>query len=421
MIALVDCNNFYASCERLFQPQLAGRPIVVLSNNDGCVIARSDEAKALGIQMGAPAFLMEKMLNSHSVAVFSSNYTLYGSMSERVMRTLHMHCGTVEEYSIDEAFLYLYDMRDLDYEQYAINLRAAVKATGIPVSIGVAPSKTLAKMANLYAKKIKKDIGVHVLDNPRKITEVLECTRVDDIWGVGPQYAKLLKRRGFKTAMDLASKAPEEWIRKTMTIVGQRLLSELRGIACVELEQEPIPRKNVCVARSFGSLLSAKSDVAEALANYTAIAAKKLRKQNSCARVINVFLQTNNYRTQDQQYFRSINLQLPVASNSTSELLRYATRALDHIWRDGYNFKKVGVMLLELNPADQIQYAMFDQVNRVKDDKLMKAMDAINSIWKGKDLVKFGRQTGMRRWKLRQEKLSPCYTTRLSDVLTINI
>jgi DNA polymerase V len=420
MIGLVDCNNFYASCERLFQPKLAGRPIVVLSNNDGCVIARSDEAKLLGIEMGAPAFLMEEMLSSHQVAVFSSNYTLYGSLSDRVMQTLHMHCHTVEVYSIDEAFLYLYDMPHISYEQYAINLRAAVKATGIPVSIGIAPTKTLAKLANRYAKEKKKAIGVHVLDNQDKIDEVLSSSAIDDVWGVGPQYTKLLQRHGFKTAMDLV-RAPEEWIRKSMTVVGQRLLNELKGIPCIEMETEEAPRKNICVARSFGQLLSEKKEIAEALANYTAIAARKLRKQHSCARVINVFLQTNNFRQQDEQYFRSINLQLPVPSSNTTELLQYATKALDLVYRSGYNFKKVGVMLLELIPSNQVQSGIFDQRDRPRDQRLMTAVDAINRSWNGKELVKFGRQSGGRRWTLRQERLSPCYTTRLQDVLTINI
>lgn len=420
MIALVDCNNFYASCERAFQPKLQGRPVVVLSNNDGCVIARSDEAKELGIAMGAPAFLMEKMLTTHNVAVFSSNYTLYGSMSDRVMRTLAAHCGTMEQYSIDEAFLFLGDMPHIDLERYAVDLRAAVKATGIPVSIGVAQSKTLAKMANRFAKKTKKEVGVHVLDSQVKIDEVLTFTEVADIWGVGPQYAKLLAKNGFKTALDLKL-APEEWIRKNMTVVGQRLLNELRGIPCVEFEEEAPAKKNICVARSFGQLLSEKEPVSEALANYTAIAARKLRKQDSCCRVLNVFLQTNNFRTQDPQYFRSINLQLPVATNSTSELLQYATDGLTRIWRDGYRFKKCGVMLLDLIPATQVQFGMFDGRDRTRDARLMTAVDAINRAWAGKELVKFGRQGYGLRWKLRQERLSPCYTTRISDILTINI
>lgn len=419
MIALVDCNNFYASCERLFQPKLADRPIVVLSNNDGCVIARSDEAKDLGIQMGAPAFMMEEMLNSHGVVVFSSNYTLYGSLSERVMKVLQAQCYTVEVYSIDEAFLYLGDMK-IDYEQYSVALRHAVREVGIPVSVGVAPSKTLAKMANRFAKKTKKHIGVHVLDTPGKITEVLEFTKVEDIWSVGRQYAQMLKNNGFHTAADLAA-APEEWVRKNMTVVGQRMWKELQGIPCIEMEEEVPDKKNICVSRSFGQLLTKKEDVAEALANYTATAARKLRKQNSCCRVVNVFLQTNNFRTQDRQYYRSLNIPLPVATSNTPELLHYAMAGLNRIWQDGYNFKKVGVILLDLVPADQVQTGLFDTTDRPRNERLMNALDAINKSWGGKELVKLARQGVGKKWKLRQERLSPCYTTRLNDVLTINI
>ncbi|WP_343306721.1 Y-family DNA polymerase [Chitinophaga niabensis] len=420
MIALVDCNNFYVSCERLFQPSLQGRPVVVLSNNDGCVIARSDEAKEIGIEMGAPAFFMEEMLSSHNVAVFSSNYALYGSLSGRVMQVLQTYCGTVETYSIDEAFLFLGDMPNIDVERYAADIKSAIKAVGIPVTIGIAPSKTLAKMANRYAKKMKKHIGTHILDSTEKIQEVLQYTEVGDIWGVGPQYAQLLKRNGFRTALDL-SLAPEEWVRKNMTVVGQRTYNELKGIPCIEFEQEPPAKQNICVARSFGQLLSEKKEVTEALANYTATAAKKLREQGSCCRMINVFIQTNNFRPQDLQYYKSINIQLPVATSATSELLHYARTGLDHIWRDGYNFKKVGVLLLDLIPANSAQRGLFDEVDRPRNDRLMKAMDAINRSCGAKELVKFAVQGYGRKWKLRQEKLSQCYTTRLDQVLTINI
>lgn len=421
MIAIVDCNNFYASCERLFQPSLNARPIVVLSNNDGCIIARSDEAKAIGIKMGAPAFLMEEMLSSHAVAVFSSNYTLYGSLSERVMATLNIFAEQIEIYSIDEAFLYLGDQKYIDLEEYACNIKKTVfQNVGIPVSVGVAPSKTLAKMANRFAKKTKKEVGVHILDTKEKIREVLGFTEVSDIWGVGKQYTQLLQSQGFNTALDL-SEAPEEWVRKEMSVVGQRLWNELHGIACIELEEEPPAKRNICIARSFGQLLNQKQDVAEALANYTAMAAQKLRKQNSCTSVLQVFLQTNVHRQQDKQYYRSITISLPVASNNTLELLHYATIGLGRIWREGYNFKKVGIMMLDLIPSDQIQYGIFDQVNRHQNDRLSKAMDAINQHWNGKEMVKFAIQGYGRIWKLRQEKLSQCYTTRLSDILTIKI
>ncbi|MDR6565474.1 Y-family DNA polymerase [Chitinophaga ginsengisegetis] len=420
MIALVDCNNFYASCEKLFQPALKGVPIVVLSNNDGCVIARNDEAKDIGIKMGVPAFLIRGQIMSHRVSVFSSNYTLYGSLSNRVMAVLQANCELIEQYSIDEAFLFLGDLQHVDLEKYAFDLRAKVNDVGIPVTIGIAPSKTLAKMANRFAKKTKKDVGIHILDSNDKINEVLRFTQVADIWGVGKQYASVLEAHGFNTAYDL-SLAPQEWIRKEMSVVGQRLWNELHGMSCIAIEDEPPAKKNICVARSFGHLLSEKGDVREALANYTAIAAAKLRKQASCVTVLQVFLQTNVFREQDRQYYRSTTVQLPVASNSTKELLHYSGIALDRIWQDGYNFKKVGILLLDLIPANQIQYGIFDQLDRMKDNRLSKAIDSINGHWGGKELVKFAVQGYDRKWKLRQEKLSPCYTTRFSDILTIKI
>ncbi|SKD10089.1 DNA polymerase V [Chitinophaga ginsengisegetis] len=420
MIALVDCNNFYASCERLFQPALRGKPIVVLSNNDGCVIARNDEAKAIGIKMGAPAFLMQDQISRHGVFVFSSNYTLYGSLSNRVMAVLQANCEKTEQYSIDEAFLYLGDLKHIDLEKYAGELRSKVNDVGIPVTIGIATSKTLAKMANRFAKKTKKDIGVHILDSSDKVNEVLRFTEVADIWGVGKQYAAVLKAHGFNTAYEL-SLAPQEWIRKEMSVVGQRLWNELHGMSCIEMEEEPPAKKNICVARSFGQLLSEKEDVREALANYAAIAASKLRQQNSCVTVLQVFLQTNVFREQDRQYYRSATVQLPVASNSTKEILHYSGIGLDRIWQNGYNFKKVGILLLDLIPADQVQYGMFDKIDRPKDNRLSKAMDSINRHWGGKELVKFAVQGYDRKWRLRQERLSPCYTTKISDILTIKI
>jgi DNA polymerase V len=420
MIALVDCNNFYASCERLFKPHLNKKPIVVLSNNDGCVIARSDEAKALGIVMGTPEFMAEQLMQEKGVAVFSSNYALYGSLSDRVMRTMADFSASMEIYSIDEAFLFLGDLPHVDLLQHSINLKAAVKEkVGIPVSVGVAPSKTLAKMANRFAKKTKKEMGVHVLDEQWKINEVLHATKVEDIWGVGRQYALFLQKHGFHTAYEL-SQAPEDWVRKNMTVVGQRLLNELRGIPCVEFELEPPPKKGICTSRSFGKVVTSKREIAEALSSYVAIAAEKLRKQNSCTGLINVFVQTNMHRAQDKQYFRSVNVPLPVSTSSTRELIQHALKGLDIIFRPGHNYAKCGVMLMEIIPADQVQYGMFDEVNRDKEEKLMKAMDKINNNF-GKQLVRFAVQGYARKWKLRAEKLSPCYTTRLSDVLTIHV
>ncbi|ASZ15082.1 Y-family DNA polymerase [Chitinophaga pendula] len=420
MIALVDCNNFYASCEKLFQPQLKGRPVVVLSNNDGCVIARSDEAKLLGIEMGAPVFLMEEMLEANNVAIFSSNYTLYGSLSDRVMRALGKFTPEIEIYSIDEAFLML-DNSDVDYFDFGIQIREYIrKNVGIPVSVGIAPSKTLAKMANRFAKKTKKGIGCHVVNTPESIDEILRATEVHEIWGIGKRYTALLLKNGLKTAYDV-SKASENWILRELTVVGHRMWKELNGIPAFEMEYIIPNKKNICVSRSFGQLLSNQKDVGEALSNYVAIAARKLRSQRSCAKELAVFLQTNNFRSNDPQYFRSINMELPVATNNTTQLLKAAGNALSRIWRDGYKFKKVGVTLLDLKPDDQVQYSLFDNPHFEKDNRVMKTMDEINRIFGGKDVLKIASQGYGSKWKLRQLKLSPCYTTRISDILTIKI
>jgi DNA polymerase V len=420
MIALVDCNNFYASCERLFQPHLENRPVVVLSNNDGCVIARSDEAKALGIVMGTPAFMAEQLMKDKGVAVFSSNYALYGSLSNRVMRTMADFAASMEIYSIDEAFLFFGDLPQVDLLQHSINLKTAVKEkVGIPVSVGVAPTKTLAKMSNRFAKKTKKGIGVHILDEEWKIDQVLRATDVEDIWGVGRQYALFLKKHGFNTAYEL-SQAPEDWVRKNMTVVGHRLLKELRGIPCIEFELQPAPKKGICTSRSFGRVVTSKQEMAEALTTYTAIAAQKLRRQNSCTGLINIFVQTNMHRAHDKQYFRSINVPLPVSTSNTKELIQHALRGLDVIFRSGHNYAKCGVILMEIIPADQVQYGLFDSVDREKEEKLMKAMDRINNTF-GKQLVRFAVQGYARKWKLRAERLSPCYTTKLADILTVQI
>jgi DNA polymerase V len=420
MIALVDCNNFYASCERLFQPRLQHKPIVVLSNNDGCVIARSEEAKMLGIQMGDPAFMIEQILQQHQVSVFSSNYTLYGDLSDRVMSTLSGFADHIEVYSIDEAFLQMDMGRHHDLTEYASTIRQTIiRNIGIPVSIGIAPSKTLAKMANRLAKKRYKAQGIHCLDTPEKMREALESTAVHDVWGIGAQYAKLLVKNKFHTAWDLAQ-APEEWIRKNLSVVGQRLYNEIKGIPCIEFEELPPKKKMICVARGFGKLLTEKHEVLEALANYTAMVAAKLRSEQLAAAMIHIFLQTNAHRSEDKQYFRSLNINLPVATSNTHELIRHAREGFETIYRPGYNYSKTGCMAMELVPDNQVQYGIFDTANRSRDSKLMKAIDMVNRSL-GQQAVRFALQGFSTKWKLRQLKLSPCYTTRINEVLTIKI
>jgi DNA polymerase V len=420
MYALVDCNNFYASCERLFQPHLENRPVVVLSNNDGCTIARSDEAKQIGIEMGTPAFMIEDVFKQYNVAVFSSNYTLYGDLSDRVMKTLASFVPRLELYSIDEAFLDMSDLAYTDLMKLGLEIRQTVKRNiGIPVSVGIAPTKTLAKMANRYTKKKSKKLGVFYAANQELVNEMLAFTEVGDIWGIGRQYAALLKRNGIHTALDLKA-IPEEWMRSNMTVVGQRLWNELHGKPVIEWEYETPDKKNICTSRSFGKLTSDKSVIMEAASNYAAICAAKLRKQNSCAKAINVFVNTNQHKPDLPQYTASITLEFETPSNLTGEIIQYALKGLDIIYREGYLFKKVGIIMHGLIPETEIQASMFDRRDRKNESKLFVAMDALNKVM-GKDSVRMGSQGFQRRYRLRAEHLSKKYTTDIFDILKVKI
>jgi len=418
MFALVDCNNFYPSCERVFNPKLEGKPVIVLSNNDGCAIARSEEAKALGVEMGTPAHMIEDLIREKDIQVYSSNYALYGDLSDRVMTILATFVPKMECYSIDEAFLDASELHDQNLRQLGLAIRETVKQhTGLPVSVGIAPTKTLAKIANRYVKKKKIAGGVHWLSTAADIGEVLQFTKVGDIWGIGPERAKVCLRHGFKTAFDL-SLAPDDWVLKEMTVAGHRLLQELRGIACIEWELEPPPKKNIGSSRSFGKLMTQKIDIEQAVANYMATCAAKLRKQRSCAGKIHVFIQTNPFRTEDAQYFRSITMPIPVATNSTPELVRYALKALDIIFKPEFKYLKVGVMVLDLVPENQTQSGMFDSKDRGKDRLIMKTVDTLNNAL-GKDLVRFAVQGFENRYKLRAAHISPRYTTLITDIVKI--
>jgi DNA polymerase V len=420
VFALVDCNNFYASCERVFNPKMNNRPVVVLSNNDGCVIARSQEAKDLGIKMGAPAFMMEKELERNNVAVFSSNYALYGDISNRVIKVLTDFSPNVEMYSIDECFLDLANFNYTNLEEYANKIRQTVyQYTGIPVSVGIAKTKTLAKLANRYAKKHKRDIGVHILDTPETVEAALKSTDIGDVWGIGGQYAKYLNRLNINTAFDL-TQISEAFIKEKMSIVGLRLVKELKGMPCIPLELVRPAKKGICTSRSFGKLLTDYEDIATALCNYVARCAEKLRKQKSCANILHVFVETNPFREQDRQYTRTKVITLPVATNDTTVLIKYALMALKAIYRQGYNYKKTGIVVMGIVPQSEVQSALFDSTDYPKHSHVMAAMDKINKLM-GKDKVRIAAQGFDRKWKLRQEKLSPCYTTRWNELLTVSV
>jgi DNA polymerase V len=415
-IALVDANNFYVSCERVFDPRLLGRPVLVLSNNDGCVIARSDEAKALGIKMGAPLFKAQHLVEAHGVAVYSSNYCLYGDMSQRVMGALREFTPEVEIYSIDEAFMSL-DSVEQPVAVQATEIREKVRRwTGIPVSIGVSQTKTLAKIANRAAKKSAVAQGVLDLTDPADQTAALEETPVGDVWGVGPAYAKLLKAAGISTARKLRD-ADRRWIRRRMTVVGARVVEELRGVRCLAFEQCPQQKKSIICSRSFGVLVGSPGDLREAVAVYVTRAAEKLRRAGLAAGVVTVFIETNRF-SPDPQYGNSATCELACSTDATGELLAWALRGLEEIFREGYRYKKAGVMLNRLAPADKQSRRLFGDADYERSRRVMGAVDGINARH-GHDTVRFGAARPDGRWKTKFLRRSPRYTTRLKEVLSI--
>ncbi len=417
MYALVDCNNFYASCERVFQPKLEKQPIVVLSNNDGCVIARSNEAKALGVPMGAPAFEYKNLFELHKIKVFSSNYALYGDMSNRVMQTLQTFTPDIEIYSIDEAFLQFKGFDFFNLYSIGKEIRCTVtKNTGIPVSVGFASTKSLAKVANKIAKKFaEKTSNVYIIDSDEKRIKALKWLPVEDIWGIGRQHAKRLQKLNIKSAFDF-TQLEDAWVKKHMSIVGLRLKKELQGTPCLELENIN-DKKNIATTRSFDNNMSDFESIQERVSTFAVSCAEKLRKQKSNCNALMVFIHTNGFRKDLPQYSQNIVIKLPFATNSNIELTKYATIALSKIFKEGYAYKKAGVIVMDFTPENKEQVKLFDIPNP-KHKALMTAVDKINlSIGKAK--IKLACQDLKKTWKMKQEKLSPCYTTRLSDVIEI--
>jgi DNA polymerase V len=419
MYALVDCNNFYCSCERLFNPKLLGKPMVVLSNNDGCAIARSEEAKALGIAMGTPAFMIERILKQHQVEVFSSNYTLYNDMSDRVMKTLAEFVPRLEIYSIDEAYLDLNDLRYTDLLLLGKRIcKTVMHNIGIPVSIGIAATKTLAKMANRLAKKEFRKLGVHVAGTPELVEDMLRKTAVEDICGIGHRHALRLNAHNIKTAWEF-SQLPGDWVRAKMSVVGLRLQNELKGIPSIENEFEPKKKQNICHSRSFGNRLTDKLEIQEAIANYAANCARKLREQSSCCRKMQVFLQTNPHKTHEEQYMQSVEIQLERASNNTTEIIRYAIKGLDLVFKPGIRYMKAGIIVMDIVPDSEIQANLFELPGKKNNGKLMAALDGINNAL-GKDVLRFAVQGFERRYSLQAARLSPQYTTNIDQVLKVS-
>jgi DNA polymerase V len=418
-IALIDCNNFYVSCERVFNPRLRGKPVVVLSNNDGCAVARSEEAKAIGIPMGAPAFMYQDLFKQHNVEMLSSNYTLYDDMSRRVMATLAQFTPEIEFYSIDEAFLNLSGFSELNLTEYAKKIKTTVKQwTGIPVSIGIAATKTLAKIANKLAKKNPMCGGVlDITDDPR-LNDFLKSVHVEDIWGIGIQYARLLYKHGIFTALDLKN-ASDTWVKKNMTIVGLRTVWELRGTSCIALDDIQEPKKQIIRSRSFGKYVENIEELKEAVSTHTTRAAEKLRDQDSVASHISVFIETNMYKTDHPQYSNNAGYKLPEPTAYTPLLINCAIRCLERIYREGYKFIKAGVVLMDIIPEDQIQLSLFTPRRPIVNDRaLMKAVDKTNRKW-GSETIRYGASGLERRWRMKRARLSPRYTTNWDDILVV--
>jgi DNA polymerase V len=423
--AIVDCNNFYCSCERLFKPHLDRKPVVVLSNNDGCIVSRSDEAKKLGVEMAGPYFMAKPLIEKHDVAVFSSNYNLYGDLSWRVMETLRIMLGkkNVEVYSVDEAFLDLSIFPLEELPSIAKEIRTTVEGwTGIKVSVGIAPTKVLAKLANRMAKKNKHLTDcITVLDTDEKISAALHKTPVSDIWGVGYQYAKKLKEVwGIYDAWQLRNLNEEFAHTHLGGVVGIRLVRELKGITSEEMEDELVNKKMIATTRMFGSAVGDIDSIKEAVATYTSRAAEKLRRQHSAARIINVFVvaKGENHNVDFRGATHSDYITLPTATSFTNELIKPAVALVDKLYKKGTFYKKAGVMLSGIVPDMSIQGNLFLSENKNCERKLMDMIDNINFSQRD-DVLKFAASGTTRDWKMRQELRSPRYTTRWDELYEV--
>ena len=418
MYALVDCNNFYVSCERVFQPQLNGKPVVVLSNNDGCIISRSNEAKALGIPMGAPEFQVRDLIKQHDIRVFSSNYALYGDLSHRVMKILENYTPNVEVYSIDEAFLNFSGMTILDLNVYGAEIQHRIlKWLSIPIGIGFAPTKALSKVANKIAKKFpERTNGVYVIDTEEKRIKALKWTKIEDVWGIGFRLTKKMQAKNIKTAYDFTLPYNEAFIRKEMGVVGMRLKYELEGKSVLEME-EPKAKKNIAVTRSFEKDITDFNELKERVVTFASVCSEKLRKQNSCCNVVTLYLRKDPFNANGEKYsfYRMQTLSFP--SNTSFSISQTAIMMLKDLYQEGTAYKKAGVIVSEIVPSSQRQFKLFDEENP-KYQKLMEVMDAVQAKT-GERKLRLASQDLKRTWKMKQNHLSNRYTTNFNELLEV--
>lgn len=424
MFALVDCNNFFVSCERVFRPDLEGKAVVVLSNNDGCIVSRSNESKAMGIKMGTPFFKVKHFVEDGRLTAFSSNYALYGDLSDRVMSIFADAVPKIEIYSIDEAFLHMEGIDIKDVPSLCRNLVIKVrKWVGIPVSIGVAPTKTLAKIASHFAKKYSGYRGVCMMDTEEKRLKALSLTPIDDVWGIGRRLAPKMLEWGVNTALDFTQR-PKEWVKERLGVNGLRTWQELRGVPCVEEETDE-RRKSICTSRSFADMIDDEKELTLRVSDFAAVCAGKLRKENSAAQDVTAFLYTNRFREDLSQYFPSATIRLPVAASSTQEIVTAALKALRMIYRPGYMYKKAGVIVSGIVPDDEVQGTLFDfdRDRREKNDRISRIMDDFRqrSPDSGSALLRLATQRpGHYAEGIRSEFRSPLYSTMLDEIIKVH-
>ena len=419
MFALIDCNNFYASCERVFQPNLIDKPIVVLSNNDGCVIARSNEAKSLGIPMGAPAFKYKKIFKENRVEVFSSNFKLYGDMSNRVMSIISRFVPDVEIYSIDEAFLKFDGFSEDTIDQKCREIiETIMKWTGIPVSIGLAKTKSLAKVANRIAKKYSNETNsFYSINGNDKHIKSLNNIGVKDIWGIGFQNEKKLLNIGVKSGFDFIN-LPDQWVKKNMSIIGLKLKKELEGISTLDIIEEKNNKKSIATTRSFEAEISSIDDLIERITTFAVVASKKLRIQNSECNMISVYIRSNPFKENNDKYHFSLTGALPFSTNSSIEISKFAIKLLKKIYHKGKSYKKAGIVLMGLTPESSHQVSFFEK-NTEKHKKLMESVDSIDNKY-GLYKVRLASHDQKRIWKMNRQNLSRNYTTNIEEILIVS-